>query len=222
MTTASSATLATLRDRVEVILQDSTNATYATGDIDEAITQALHRYQQTRPRQAIGTIALAAAGREIDISSLTGYVEVLRVWWDYTAASPEHWPNWRSFQVWPGDLLYIRDEEEPANGDNVRVWYTLPHTLNGLASASATTFDAQDESTIATGAAGFAALFRAQEVAESVTADGGASRNLREWAVLMLDRFEAELAKIAAQQAANHSGLAPLASLDRWDVEGDW
>ena len=214
----SATTLTLLRDRVEVILQDSTNATYATGDIDEAIRHALHRYQQIRPRQTIGTIALTAAGREISISSLTGYLEILRVWWDYTAAAPEHWPNWRDFEVWPGDLLYIRDDEEPASGQHVRVWYTLAHTLNGLDSASATTFGSSRESTLAIGAAGFAALFRTQEITELVTADGWAARNLRTWSNEMLARFEAALARIAAQQAAIHAGITPQAPLDRWDT----
>ena len=221
MPSASSTTLTLLRDRVEVMLQDSTNADYATGDIDEAIRQALQRYQQVRPRQTIGTISLSAAGREIDISSLTGYLEILRVWWDYTAATPEHWPNWRDFEVWPGDLLCIRDDEEPASGQHVRVWYTLAHTLNGLDSASATTFAASDESTITLGAAGFAALFRAQEIVEHVTADGLAARNLREWAILMMAQFDLQLAKLAAQQAAVQSGITPIDQLDRWET-GAW
>ena len=220
MPSPSAATLATLRDRVEAILQDSTNLTWSTADIDEAIRQALHRYQQVSPRETITALTLAAAGREVDISSLTGYLEVRRVWWDYDSSDPEHPPNWRDFEVWPGDLLWINDTQEPASGDKVRVWYTLPHTLEDLDSATATTFDLDHESTIATGAAGYAALFRSQEVTETVTADGWAPRNLREWGRLATDRFEAQLAAIARRRAAIAAGTAKMDVLDRWDAQG--
>jgi hypothetical protein len=217
---ASSATLTTLRDRVEAMLQDSSNATWSTDDVDEAIRQALHRYQQVAPRETIGTVTLSSAGREIDISSLTGYLEIRRVWWDYDSSDPDYPPNWRDFELWPGDLLYINDTAEPASGDKVRVWYTLPHTLNGLDSETATTFPADHESVLTVGAAGFAALFRAQEVTETVTADGWAPRNLREWGLLMMGRFDAELAHIARRRAADAAGLAKMDALDRWDAEG--
>ena len=221
MPSASSATLATLRDRVEVMLQDATNTTYATDDIDEAIRQALHAYQQIAPLTTLYTLTLAAAGREIDISTLTGYLEILRVWWDYDSTDPEHPPNWRNFEVWPGDLIWINDEEEPASGDKVRIWYTTAHTLKDLDSAAATTFPIDHESTLTIGAAGYAAHFRSQEITETVSADGWAPRNLRTWADTMLERFATELDKIAARLAATASGIAPSPPLDRWDV-GTW
>ena len=222
MPTPSSATLSTLRDRVEIMLQDSTNATWAAGDIDEAIRQALHAYEQVVPRQALTAITLSSAGREVDISSVTGYLEILRVWWDYDSTDPEHPPNWRDFEVWPGDLLWINDGDAPASGDKVRLWYTLTHTLNGLDSATATTFAADHESTIAIGAAGFAALFRSQEVTETVTADGWAPRNLREWGNTMIAEFTSQLHQIARRAAASASGIAAAPPLDRWDEERDW
>ena len=111
--TASSIQLSTgspnLRDRVESLLQDSGNTRWSTDDTDEAIRRALEVYSQYSPQHAIGTIALSAAGREIDISSLTGLVRVEKVWWDYDSTTPGYPPNWRQFEVWPRSILYIDD-----------------------------------------------------------------------------------------------------------------
>ncbi len=218
---ASTATLSTLRDRVELMLQDTGNTIWAEGDLDEAITQALDSYSKVIPHRTIGTITLSAGGREIDISSLTGYLKVERVWWDYDSADPAHPPNWRDFEVWPGDLLFINDAEEPASGDVVRVWTTVPQALKDLRSATATTFAADDESLIIVGAAAIAAMQRAIELAETLTVDGLSNRRLRQWAVLQMDVFEVGLAMLARQAASRESGVAPGGSLDRWDATGD-
>ena len=120
-----------LSDRVELQLSDVTNARYSTGDLDEGIRQALNAYTEHLPLHAVGTVELAAAGREIDVSSLT-YRTIDRVWWNYDEDAPDHPPHWRNFDVWPGDLLFISDPEEPAGGDVVRIFYTADHTLEDL------------------------------------------------------------------------------------------
>jgi hypothetical protein len=180
--TTSSETLTTLRDRVELALQDSSNETWATADIDEAIEQALDQYSAKQPHHAIGTITLSAAGREISLSSLTGLIRVERVWWDYDSSTPGYPPNWRQFEVWPGSLLYIDDDSEPANGDVVRVWYTKMHTLSGLNGASSTTFPAEDITYIIDGAASICAEMRAVEIAEDLNVDSDVVDRLMKYA----------------------------------------
>jgi len=213
-------TLATLRDRVEATLQDATNATWSTDDIDEGIRQALQQYTLTNPHRAIGTIALSADGREIDISSLTGLINVERVWWDYDSTDPRHPPRWRNFEIWPGSLLYVNDTDEPQNGDTVRVWYTLPHTLNGLDSETTTTLPPADDSLVVTGAAANAALFRSAEISEVFTVDGWSPKRLREWGLLKMEDFEDGLRALARREASRASGIAEGPDLDRWEAEG--
>ena len=215
----STATLATLRDRVELMLQDTGNATWATGDIDEGLTQALDRYSEAVPARTIFSLTLTAAGREVDISSLSA-VDVERVWWTYTSSDPAYPPNWRDFEVWPGDILFIKDGSEPAVGDKVRVFYTVRQTLNGLRSAAASTFQVTAESVLVLGGAGYAAAQRAVETSETLTVDGGVGRRLREWAEARLAEFEAGLARAVRREAARYSGIAPSGKLDRWDEEG--
>jgi hypothetical protein len=221
MMAPSDLTLATLRARVEQALQDTGNTRWTADDVDEAIRQALQRYSQLIPAEAIAAIALAAAGREIDISSLTGYIKVLRVWWDYDATDPDYPPHWRDFELWPGDLLFVKSASEPSAGDTVRVWYTKPQTLSGLDGAAATTFQARDESLLVIGAAAFAAYSRAVGRAESVNVDGYTSRKLRDWSELRMAEFEAGLHQLSRLAAADAAGIAPGPPLDRWDEYDD-
>ena len=184
--TASSIQLTTgtpnIRDRVESRLQDSGNARWSTDDTDEAIRTALEYYTRQNPYRAIGTITLAAAGREISLATLTGLIRVEKVWWDYDVTTPGYPPNWRQFEVWPGSILYIDDREEPADEDVLRVWYTKQHTIKGLDSATATTIPAEDVDVIVTGAAHFAARARAVELAEQATVDDEVVARLIKWA----------------------------------------
>lgn len=187
--TASSAALAALRDRIELILQDTGNATWATDDLDEALTHALEQYSRRRPNHAIGTITLSADGREISLSTLTGLIRVEKVWCPYDSTDPSHPPNWVHFEVWPGSILYINDPTEPADTEKVRVWYTVEHTIKDLASATATTIPTDDESFILHGAAAFAARFRAIQQSELANVDDKVYERLMDWAKKAMSEF---------------------------------
>lgn len=218
----SSQTLAQLRTRTLLLLQDTGAATWATGDIDEALTEALDLYSELLPQRKIGTITLSAAGREIDVSSLTGYIAIERIWWDYDSTDPAHPPNWRDFELWPGDIVYINDDSEPSASDVIRAWYTLRHTLNGLRSASATTIPEDAETPLVIGAAAIAAQMRARETSESLTVDGWVGRRIRNLATQWLLQFNKYLNRAISIDAAKHSGIAHMDDLDRWDRDSEW
>jgi hypothetical protein len=194
---------------------------YDQGDIDEAIRWALHRYSEVNPDKTIASVTLSAAGREVDISSITDYIEVLRVWWDYdsrpTQTWDEHPPRWRDFELWPGDVVYVNDAGEPQSGDTVRIWYTRQHAIHGLDSASTTTLPTDAETLIVAGAAGYCAQERVQEDPARYV-----PRKLREWADARIKEFEKGLRAVARREAARHSGIARMAAIDRWDAEGSW
>ena len=219
-------TLTALRDRVEVILADTGNAIWSADDIDEGIRRALHDYSKTRPLQAIGTITLAAAGREIDASSLTGILDVREIWCDYTAAAPEQPPNRRPFEWWPdSQLIRVLGSYEPQAGDVCRVFYTKMQTLDGLDLATATTFRDDDETLIAEGAAGYAATSRAVDLAEQVTLDRLTAQQIRAWGMAQLQRFRAGLRAVATAEALRTDARVEVGKLDRWDqkgAEGGW
>ncbi|MGC9320619.1 MAG: hypothetical protein ACP5KN_21480 [Armatimonadota bacterium] len=213
--------LTTLRDRVEQILEDATNAKWDTTELDEAIRQALDAYSEHVPHRAVASITLTAPGREVDISALD-YRTIERIWWDYDNTDPDHPPHWRDFELWPGGILYIDDYEEPNTGDVVRIWHTTDHTLNGLDSATATTFPDRHASVIARGAAAFAATQRRLTILEQANLNEWAPRNLREWAERQLSIFYQELQDLAQKAAALSAGTAPMPDLDRWDGPNAW
>lgn len=190
------ATLTTLRDRVEALLVDSTNVVWATGTLDEAIRQALHEYSRARPQRAISTLTLATAVREQALSSLTGLIGVDRVWFPYTASDPEDPPNWILFDVWENAgafTLYLKSDDDPAVGDVARVFYRKLQTLNGLDSASATTFAADDESLIVLGSAGYALASEDVDQAGQVRIDPSEESTLSEASNKFLREFRSML-----------------------------
>jgi hypothetical protein len=187
-------------------------------DLDEAIRWALGRYNEINPEIVITTVDLSADGREVDISSITDYIDVLQVWWDYDSSDPGYPPKWRNFKVWPGDILYIDSDAEPQSGETVRIWYTRLRAINGLDGASATTLPDQDEQLILAGAAAMAAQERVQEQTQRYI-----PRKLREWADARMNEFNRGLRALGRRLAAKSSGLAPTAALDRWEQrDGEW
>jgi hypothetical protein len=138
------------------------------------------------------------------------------VWFPYTASDPEYPPRWCDFELWYGDVLFVNSSDEPTTDEVVRVWYTRPRTLNGLDGASTTTLPADHETLIVVGATGYVAQERVQE-----QPGWSVPVRLREWADARLKEFERGLKMVARQQAARHSGIAPLAQIDRWDKGDD-
>lgn len=189
---------------------------YSQEDIDEAIRWALHRYNEINPDKTITTVTLSSTGREIDISTITDYHRIERVWWNYDSSDPRYPPRWRNFELWPGNILYINDPEEPTSGDVVRIWYTRLQTITGLDSASVTTIPTDHDTIIVIGASGYAAQERIQD-----TEAPRRPTKLREWAEARRREFEQALGRLAKSKGIEGSGIAPGPVLDRWDTESD-
>jgi hypothetical protein len=177
----STESLTTLRDRVELQLQDASNVKWSTADLDEAITKALEEYNRFSPRLTLANHTVTTAGRQQSIS-LTNAIRIWKVEWPYNAASRAYPPHWVQFEVYPGPLLWIDNPDEPEVGDVIRIWYLAPATLNGLASATATTIPVDDVTYILNGACFYAGRQRAMELAESVVTDRETVDNLLQWA----------------------------------------
>lgn len=213
------ATLTTLRDRVERKLADNSNAIWSTDDIDEAIRAALQEYSLSRPQELITTLTLASTGREISVSGVTGLIKALEIWVPYTAASPEWPPNIRPFKFWQdSDKILVTGDYEPQANDVLRIFYTKMQTLNGLDSEITTTFPDTDESTLLTGASGYAATSRAVDLMEKVTLDRLTAASIRAWGLNQLQEFRIGLKKIERALALAASSRAEQPPLDRWDT----
>lgn len=176
---SSSATYTSLKARVLNLLMDSGAALWADAQAQEGFRLALEFYSIKHPRRAIGTYTLVAASREIPLASFTGLQAVERIWFPYNASDDPRDPDWVNFEVWDNDGTLTAflgegrfangETNDPAISDVARIFYHKLHTLNGLDSATATTFDARDEGTLVIGAAGYMCLMRSTELNETAS-----------------------------------------------------
>jgi len=213
-------TLTLLRDRVEEILADTANAIWSTGNIDEAIRQALHEYSQASPQDKETSLTLAADGREVATATITDLIDVTEIWCDYDSTDPDFPPPIRPFRFWKDiGTIYVMGQYEPQNADVVRVFYTALHILNGLDSETSTSVPDEDVTALAHGAAGYAAMTRSVDLAEMITVDRAAVERMEKWGQELLADFRLHLQAIARHRQ-DPIGHVPTGKLDRH--EGDW
>ena len=182
--------LAALRDRVESLVKDASNDRWTTGELDDAVRQALERTSERRPHELVTTLTLTQDGREVSLSGVSGLLRPLRVWWPYTASDPEYPPCWVPWELHGPDTLFLDVPEEPQTDDVVRLFYAAMHTVDGLDGEAATTLAADEEGILVIGAAGYAALARAAYVNESVTRSEKTPDHWRAWSEARLTEFE--------------------------------
>ncbi len=211
--------LATLRDLVELDLDDSANDVWATADIDRAIKRALVQYSEVNPQQIVGTITLAADGREISLSTLTGLSRVVKVWYPYTSTDPEDPPSWVRWETWAG-TLYIASGAEPANGDKVRVYYHKLQTIDDLSGASATTVSIEDEEVIVLGAGAYAALQQGRSAVAAAGVSTETPEHWMRWGLNRMDAFYDALRAVRTRELRKIDKRVPM-HVDGWE-RGDY
>lgn len=185
--------LATLREHVASLLKDAGNVLWSAAELDDAIRCALHRYSEVHPRELVATLTLTEAGREVSLAGIGGLLRPLRVWYPYDASAPGYPPRWVPWDLHGPEILFLDVAEEPQPGDEVRLFYAAPHTIEGLDAASATTVPLDDEESVVIGAAGYAALARAAYATEAVTLSRETAAHWRAWAEARLVEFEARI-----------------------------
>jgi len=201
--------LAALRDLVEMDLDDAGNATWSTGEVDRSIKRALVEYSRVSPQRAVGTVLLAADGREISLASLTGLTAVVRAWHPYTSTDPEDPPEWRRWELW-GTTLYILDGAEPVSGDSVRVYYHKGHTIKDLDAAASTTVPGEDEEVIVLGAGAYAAMQKARGSVGAAGVSTETPEHWLRWAVGRMDAFYSALGDVRLRELRRIDKRVPL------------
>ena len=191
----SSMTLATCEARVGRVLFDTLGTVWGTAQIDEGIRSALGEYNSVRPLEAIGTLT-AIDGPEQALTPLgASLLDVLEVWTPYTAAAPEIPPNVRSYHLLKNQTAWSvwLDDWSAAAGDVVRVFYTLPNVMNGLDGGASSTFPAEADDLLVTGAAGYALYQRSIDLNETAGQMAVSTPNYGTLAEIYLGDFRARL-----------------------------
>jgi len=146
-------TLADIRSRVRIDLQDTdpANERWGDGQLDRHIERALRDLSAAIPREDTAQLATTPGSRDLPLSSLTGLIDIEAVEYPIDAFPPAY----VRFSRWD-DTLTLLTEEEPTGAD-ARIFYTAAHALDG----SSSTLASYLEDILATGAAGYAALEQA-------------------------------------------------------------
>lgn len=220
-------TLAQYETRVLTFLMDTGVAVWTSATIQEALTLALDEYSGANPLAKETVITCPAAGREIALASLSDLQHVTAVWWPYDS-STEDWPpnlvhgfvvRWDDAQ--PVLMLQCDTGAQPQTDDEVRVYYTVPHTLQNLRSASTTTIPTIHESLLVLGAAGYACFARSVDLAETTSLAAVATPNLAALGSRYLKEYRRRLLEISLSAHNLHGVSGPAFgagwALDQWD-----
>lgn len=215
--------LAGFETRVLNVLMDATKAVWATDQIDEGLRHALDEYSRAglergavvKPNSKIATVTPTANWREVSLSTLTGLLNVSRVWFPYysEAAYYSERPAWIDFDVWwsaGAATLFLDIAGVPDGTQKARIFYNVIHTLEDLDSAASTSFDAQDDSLLVLGAAGWACFMRSLDVAETADVFAVATPNYAAIATRFLKQFRAALIpRMVAHSGKRQHGSSP-------------
>ena len=216
-------TLAQLEARVSARLVDASNTVFSLATIDEALRSVLSEYSAALPQADEGILVLPGAGREIALDSFANLVTVLDVWWPFDSLTEVWPPNMvAGFRVWWDDarpvlFLNTKTANQPQTGDTLRLWYTKPHTIANLDSASVTTIFPNHESMLVTGAAGYAAASATIKQIGTVRVDPAEVPGLNQWAAQRLAEWRSWLAAVSASAPSFGPPYGEGWGLDKWD-----
>jgi len=193
--------LAQIIDNVEADLKDSTNVAWSAAELTRAIRWTLHELSWAMPRRAVVTLSAQEGVHEYSLAA-AGILDLLfitEVWYPYTAGEPEHPPCSVAWRLLDDDTLFL-DVAAVRAGEGIRLFYARPHTIEGLDSAAATTLSLEQEELISLGAAGYAALQRAQDAIGRVNISGQAPALWRDWGERRLREFRTRLDQLARRE----------------------
>lgn len=187
--------LAQMRDRLRTDLhdEDAVNYRWTDGELDRHIQRAVREFSLAAPLEAKATLAATPGSRDFSIASLTDIVAVEAV--EYPTG--QYPPSYVRYSVWLNTLTMLIGSP-PAGAEDVAVFYTKLHTIDG----SGSTVPAPFEDVVAGGAAGYAAVEWASFATNRVNAGGqDVWRHYLAWGQERLAAFQAALASHGRRNA---------------------
>ena len=180
--------LTEMRARVREDLQDTDSQNYRWTDdeVDGAIDRVVTEYSLHAPIEQQDDIATTDGDTELDISSLTGLLEIESVEFPI-GQTPKYLQR---TEYWAGHL-YMEDE---GDGEDARVRWLKKHTLD----AQSTTIPAEHEEIIVLGATGYLAMSASAYTVDRASIAGRhATINFKAWGKERLDRYDRKLKAVS-------------------------
>jgi hypothetical protein len=180
--------LTEMRARVREDLQDTDSQNYRWTDdeINGAIERVVQEYSLVAPIEQQDDIATTDGDIELDISSLTGLLEIESV--EFPIG--EQPKSLQRIEYWAGKL-YIEDE---GDGEDARARWLKRHTLD----VESSTIPAEHEEIIVLGATGYLAMSASAYTVDRASIAGRyATINYKGWGKERLSRYDNKLKAIA-------------------------
>ena len=213
--------LETLRDRVEALLTDSSNAEWSTAELDQAIRLALYELSTVLPVRAVATIDAVDDTWEYSLSAITGLVGVVEVWYPYLSTDDSYkQPHPVKFRMLTDSVLFLDIDDYPDDGYDLRIFYDKVQTLVNLDSATATSLDEAEKAALVLGAAGYAAVGKSRDVTNEVTIGADVPTRLEKWGKARLVEFQERIVALAAVANAGEDSRIGWWEVDKWDETG--
>jgi hypothetical protein len=210
--------LETLRDRVEALLTDGTNAEWATAELDQAIRLGLYELSSVLPVRASATKDAVDDTWEYDVSAVSGLVAVVEVWYPYLATSDSYkTAHPVRFRMLTDAILLLEGCETPDDAYDLRIFYDKVQTLGGLDSAASTTLDDAEKAALVLGAAGYAAIGKARDVTNEVTIGAEVPAQLEKWGKARLSEFSELIEVLTSTANAGEDARVGPWKVDKWD-----
>jgi hypothetical protein len=187
--------LSEMRDRVRTDLHDEDSAAYrwTDGELDRHVQRAVRDFSLAIQLEATATLSATPGSRELSITGLTDLVAIEAV--EYPVG--KYPASYVRFSVWLNTLTMLIDGA-PSAADDVAVYYTRLHTIDG----SSSTIPARFEDVVAAGAAGFAAVEWSSFATNRVNVGGqDVWREYLAWGQERLAEFQRALAKHGRRNA---------------------
>jgi hypothetical protein len=161
-------TLGDIRDRIRKDLHDTDTSAerWSDAQLERHIEHALEELSLAIPREVTATVATPAGSRDLDVSALSGLIEVEFV--EFPAA--QYPPCRVPFRRW-AEVVTMGLETPPTESADATVGYTARHTLDDDGS----TLPVVLEDLVVTGAAAYAVLEQAAFAIDTLNTGGEAA-----------------------------------------------
>ena len=164
--------------------EDAANYRWTDDEIDRHVAHAVRDLSEAVPDEQKVTKATTASSRVLDLSDLTHRVVVEAVEYPLDRFPP----CYQRFSLW-GDVLTLLGREIP-DGSDARIYYGRLHVLDEAGSSIPT----RHEDTVATGAAGYAAVEWAAYAINRVNVGGvTTAEEMLGWGEEKLEEFRGRL-----------------------------
>jgi hypothetical protein len=208
--------LADFRRWVRLALSDSGSLVWSDDEIDQGLRQALSEYSAALPFSQETVLELPGDGWEVALDGLDGLQRVLDCHYPYdsTLSGAAQLANQtHSWRLWWDDarpVLELRTAggRLPQAEEELRVWYSTPHTIQDLDGAEASSVRAGHEQLLVSGAVGYAALQRVINNLEVAGQDMFAVVLMGSWARGKQREFQAGLLRSSALEARSGPAAA--------------